>query len=481
MTDLLPRTPMRRDPAGTTGSRARGLATTLMLLAVLLPFGPGAQAQSPTPARPAAASQPPALPSAAPRAPQANELRRSGDFIVAVVNRELVTNGEVLQRAAQAERGATRSGATLPPREELLRIALDQLIDDRAQLSHARDSIGRIEESEVDRAVGAVAAQNQLTVAQLRERLRSDGQDYQRFRDSLRDQMLLDRVRDRDVQARIRISDADIENWLAEQRAKAGLSTELNIAQILITLPENASAAEISERRLRAVHLLQRLKAGEDFAALVREASAGGKDKGGELGMRRADKLPDLFVDAVMPLRPGEVAPQVLRSGAGFHVLKLVDRKEANLAVVQHHARHILLRLGPRLTQDAAVKRLMEYKRLVDARRARFEDLARQHSEDGSAASGGDLGWAGPGQFVPEFEQALLALPAGAVSEPVVSRFGVHLIQLVERRSVDLNVREQREAARNALREAKYDEAYADWAREIRARAYVELRDPPGP
>jgi peptidyl-prolyl cis-trans isomerase SurA len=358
---------------------------------------------------------------------------------------------------------------------------LDQLIDDRAQLSHARETVSRIEDVELDRAVGAVAAQNQLSLAQLRERLRSEGLDYQRFRDNLRDQMLLDRVRERDVQARIRITDADIENWLNEQRLKAGLSTELNIAQILVALPENASIAETSERRLRAVQLLQRLKAGEDFAALVKEASDGSKDKAGELGLRRADRLPDLFVDAVTPLRPGEVAPQVLRSGAGFHVLKLVERKEANLSVVQHHARHILLRPGPQLTQQAAISRLQDFKRQIEARRARFEDLAKQHSEDGSAPTGGDLGWASPGQFVPEFEQVLTALPAGAIAEPLVSRFGVHLIQLLERRNVDLDVRQQREAARNALRESKYEDAYNEWAREIRARAYVELRDPPGP
>lgn len=411
----------------------------------------------------------------------ANNARRAGDHIVAVVNRELVTNGEVLQRAAQVEREMQQAGVTPPPRERLLQETLDLLIDDRAQLSHARETVSRIEEVELDRAVGAVAAQNQLSVAQLRERLRAEGYDYQRFRDNLRDQMLLDRVRERDVQARIRITDSDIENWLAAQRAKAGLSTEFDIAQVLVALPENAGAAEVAERRLRAVQVLQRLKAGEDFAALVREVSDGAKENGGALGLRRADRLPDLFVEAVAPLRPGEVAPQVLRSGAGFHVLKLLARKEANLSVVQHRARHILLRPGPRLTQDAAIARLADFKRQIEARRARFEDLARQHSEDGSAANGGELGWAGPGQFVPEFEQALLALPAGAISEPLVSRFGVHLIQLLERRSVDLGVREQREAARNALREAKYEEAYREWAREVRARAYVELRDPPTP
>jgi len=461
MTDLPPSAPSRRLRAPRLA-----VAAALALLAAGLQL-----AAVPASAQTAAAT----------RAAEAASPRRAGDHIVAVVNRELVTNSEVLQRVAQVEREAARSGTRAPTRDELLRSMLDQLIDDRAQLSHARETVSRIEDVELDRAVGAVAAQNQLNLAQLRERLRGEGIDYQRFRDNLRDQMLLDRVRERDVQARIRITDTDIENWLNEQRLKAGLSTELNVAQILITLPENASITETAERRMRAVQLLQRLKAGEDFAALVREASEGSKDKGGELGLRRSDRLPDLFVDAVSPLRPGEVAPQVLRSGAGFHVLKLIERKEANLSVVQQHARHILLRPGPQLTQQAAIARLQDFKRQIEARRARFEDLAKQHSEDGSAASGGDLGWAGPGQFVPEFEQVLTALPAGAVSEPVVSRFGVHLIQLLERRSVDLDVRQQREAARNALRESKYEEAYNEWAREIRARAYVELRDPPGP
>lgn len=405
--------------------------------------------------------------------------RRSADYIVAVVNRELVTNAEVRQRVEQFERQAARSGGTAPNREVLLRDMLDTLIDERAQLSLARETLGRIEEHEVDRAVSAVAAQNQVNVAQLRDLLRKEGMDYQRFRQNLRDQMLLERVRDRDVQARIRISDSDIENWLQEQRRKAGLSTELNIAQILITLPDGASAAQTSERRLRAVQLLQRLKAGEDFAALVAEASEGNKTNGGQLGLRAAERLPDLFVEAVTPLKVGEVAPQVLRSGAGFHLLQLVERKEASLSVQQQHSRHILLRPGPKLSQSAAIDRLEEYKRQVEAGRARFEDLARRHSEDGSAQSGGDLGWAGPGQFVPEFEEALARLQPQQLSSPVVSRFGVHLIQLLERRQVALSPKEQRESARSALREAKYEEAYTEWARETRARAYVELRDSP--
>lgn len=410
----------------------------------------------------------------------AQAARRSGDYIVAVVNQELVTNSEVQQRLQRAEQDAARNNTRLPDRDTLQRELLDQLIDERAQLSSARDSGIRVDDAEIDRAVTNVAAQNQITVPQLRERLRTEGMDYTRFRTTLRDQIMLERVREREVQARIRINDADIESWLAEQREKNGAATEYNVAQILLSVPENAAPALVAQRRQQGVLLLQRLRAGEDFAALVREASDGSKERGGEIGLRRADKLPDLFVETISPLRAGEVAPQVLRSGAGFHVLKLVERREATLTVSQQHARHILLRPGPKLTQEAAVRRLAGFKRQVEAGTAKFEDLARQHSDDGSAANGGDLGWASPGQFVPEFEQAMTALRPGSIADPVVSRFGVHLIQLLERRDQRLEAREQREMARTALREQKYEDAYTDWAREVRARAYVELRDPPG-
>jgi len=410
----------------------------------------------------------------------AQAARRSGDYIVAVVNQELVTNSEVLQRLQRAEQEAASNNTRLPDRDTLMRELLDQLIDERAQLGAARDSGVRADEADIDRAVTNIAAQNQITVPQLRERLRTEGMDFARFRNNLRDQILLERIRERETQSRIRINDADIESWLAQQREKNGAATEFNIAQILLAVPENASPAVVTQRRQQGVALLQRLRAGEDFAALVREASDAGKERGGEMGLRRADKLPDLFVEAVGPLRAGEVAPQVLRSGAGFHVLKLVERREAALTVTQQHARHILLRPGPKLTQEAAIRRLAGYKRQIEAGTAKFEELARQHSEDGSASSGGDLGWASPGQFVPEFEQAMATLRLGAIAEPVVSRFGVHLIQLLERRDQRLEPREQREMARAALREQKSEDAYGDWAREVRARAYVELRDPPG-
>lgn len=406
--------------------------------------------------------------------------RQNADYIVAVVNRELVTNSEVQQRVERLEQEAARANTQAPSRDALQREVLDQLIDERAQLGVARESGLRIDDAELDRTVASVAAQNQLTVAEMRERLRADGLDYPRFRDNLRDRLLLERLREREVQARLRIVDADIENWLVQQREKSGASNEFNIAQILIAVPESANAADTAARRAVAVNLLQRLRAGEDFGKLVLELSDASKANGGELGLRRGDALPDLFVEAVQPLLAGEVAPQVVRSGAGFHVLKLVERRDATLSIPQTRARHILLRPGPGLSQETVIARLAEFRQRILSGRARFEELARQFSEDGSAASGGDLGWAAPGQFVPEFEQAMQDLQPGGLSAPVVSRFGVHLIQLIERRQVSLDVRQQREVARNALREQKYEETYLEWSRDVRARAYVELREPPG-
>jgi len=454
-----------RKPAR-TAPRATRPAKTPAKTAVPVPAAP-----APAPAASAVAAPPAAEPVG----------RRGGDHIVAVVNRELVTNSEVQLRVQRIEQEAARNNTRLPDRDTLQREVLDQLIDERAQLSQARESGTRVEEAEIDRAIANVAAQNQLSVPQLRERLRAEGMDYLRFRESLRDQIMLERVREREVQGRIRIVDADIEGWLSEQRARNNATTEYNVAQILLSLPENAPADAVAQKRQLAVAILQRLRAGEDFAALVREFSSGAKDNGGELGLRRADRLPDLFVDALVPLRPGEVAPQVLRSGAGLHIIKLIERRDAALTVTQQLARHILLRPGAGLTQDTILSRMTGWKRQIEAGSARFEDLARQYSEDGSAPQGGNLGWAGPGQFVPEFEQALARLRPGQVSDPILSRFGVHLIQLMDRREVRLDVREQREMARNALREQKSEEAYAEWARDVRARAYVELRDPPGP
>ena len=405
----------------------------------------------------------------------------NGDYIAAVVNQELVTAGEVERRIERARIEAGRAGMRLPSDAELQRQALDALIDERAMISSARESGMRVDDLEVDRAVQNIAQQNQISLDVLRQRLLEEGIDYTRFRANLRDQIMIERLREREVYQRIRITDEDIDKVLSEQRAAANVDAPTNIAQILVTLPEGASPAQEAERRARAEAALARVRGGEAFEAVAREVSEDpNRAQGGVIGLRPASRLPDAFVDAVKPLKVGEVAPALLRTGAGFHALKLVARQEVPLGqVTQTRARHVLLRTSPQLNAELAARRLAEYKRQIESGAKSFEDIARQYSEDGSAAAGGDLGWASPGIMVPEFETAMNELALNGISAPVVSRFGVHLIQVLERREVTLEVKQLREQARNVLREQKFEQAYLDWTKELRSKAYVEMREPP--
>lgn len=405
----------------------------------------------------------------------------TADYIVAVVNQELVTNAELQARLARIREDAARSNAKLPPPAELRKQVLGALIDERVLVTHAREVGPKIDEVELDRAVANVAVQNQMTMAQLRARLQQQGIPYNTFRNNVKDQMLLERVREREVNSRIQVSDDEIDALLAQRRAAAGNAPQLDIAQILVTVPEGATPEQVAQRRARAEAALARVKAGESFEKVAREVSDdGNKAQGGVIGMRPADRLPDLFVEAVRTLEPGEITPTLLRSGAGFHVLKLLGRQEgAAFTVQQTHARHILLRVSPQLSVEAAKARIAEFRREILAGTKTFGQLARENSEDGSAAQGGDLGWTSPGTFVPEFEEAMDGLPIDGISEPLVSRFGVHLIQVLGRRQVTLDPKQQREQARNVLREQKFEAAYLDWVRDLRGRAYIELRDPP--
>ena len=404
---------------------------------------------------------------------------QTGDYIVAVVNQELVTAAEVEQRLNRVRAEAQQTRQQLPPPAVLRKQVVDVLIDERVLVTNARESGARIDESELDRAVANIAAQNQLSVPQLRERLRKEGIEYAKFRSNIKDQMMVERTREREVAGRIRVSDAEIDA-LIEERRSGGANAQFNIAQIMVPVPDNATQAMVAERRGVAQAALRRVRGGEDFAAVAREVSQdSNRTAGGEIGMRPADRLPDVFVKAVRALKSGEVSPEVLRSAAGFHVLKLIERKDEAFSVQQVRARHILLRPSAALTSEAAARRLVQFRREILAGGKSFEQLARENSEDSTAAQGGDLGWATAGAYVPEFEEALAALDVGGISEPVATRFGVHLVQVVDRRQVTLDAKQQREQARNILREQKFEEAYVEWLRDLRGRAYIEMRDPP--
>jgi peptidyl-prolyl cis-trans isomerase SurA len=407
-------------------------------------------------------------------------LATPGDYIIAVVNQELVTAVELDRRQAALRQAAQRAGQQVPRADELRKQALDSLVEERVIITHARDQGWRIDEAEIDRAVQSVAAQNQLTQAQLRQRLAADGMDLGRFRASLKDQIAVERTREREVIARIVVSDEDIDRALEAEVAQARASADLNVAQILIRVPDEAPEAVVAERRARAEQALARVKGGEAFDVVAREISEdASRERGGELGLRPADRLPDLFVDSVRNLDAGQVAPALARSGAGFHVLKLVARSGAADvgAVTETRARHILLRTSEQATPEQAARRLQQVKRAIETGERRFEDLAREVSEDGSAAAGGDLGWFGPGVMVPEFEEPASRLAPGQISEPVASRFGVHLIQVLERRRTTIEPAQRREQARNILRERKFQQSYEEWVEELRARAYIEIRE----
>jgi peptidyl-prolyl cis-trans isomerase SurA len=415
------------------------------------------------------------------QAPTAERALRQGDYIVAVVNSELVTANEVEQRSARAREEARRGGGRLPPGDALRKQIVDALIDERVLVTYARDSGLKVDEVELDRAVSSVAAANRIALPELRRRLAAEGIEFGRFRSSLRDQILVERLREREVQARIRLTDAEIDKFVEQQRGVAEAAAELNLAQVLVTVPEGASEATVAERRARIDAALARIQGGADFAAVAREVSEdGNRAAGGVIGMRPASRLPDLFVEATKALKAGAVTAQPVKSGAGFHLLKVVERRDGQAhRVSQTRARHILLRTSAQASAQDAARRLDDLKRQIEAGLRRFEDVAREVSEDGSATGGGDLGWVSPGGLVPEFEEAMNRLAPSAVSPPVASRFGVHLIQVVERRQVELSDKEIREQARAALREQKFESAYQEWAKELRARAYIEMREPP--
>jgi peptidyl-prolyl cis-trans isomerase SurA len=408
---------------------------------------------------------------------------QSADFVVAIVNSEPITNSEVQAAVQRVTEQIKAQRQTLPDAEELRQGVLERLISDRAQLQVAAETGIRIDDAAVDFAEQNLARQNQMEVEAFRQRMAKENIPAAALRAQLRDQLTLTRLREREVDARVRISDQDVEKALVEQQAANSdpFAQEINLAQLLVAVPEKADDKLVSQLQAQAQALLVRIRTGEDFAALVKQHSDADRSRGGEFGLRRADRYPPSFVQATQAVATGGVS-ELVRSGAGFHILKVLERRAPSAlvkSVVQSHANHILLRTGPELSQVAALAKLAEIRQRITSGKTDFASAAREYSQDGSASQGGDLGWASPGMFVPEFEEVMNRLNDGQISNPMVSRFGVHLIQLVERRKVEMSPREVRELIRNQLREAKLEEAYATWTRDVRDRAYVELREPP--
>lgn len=439
--------------------RNPGLLTTVLLSGALFAQSVGAQLAPPT-----------------------GGVQRAADYIVAVVNSEPITNLQVRQEVQRVSKRLAQAQQPLPDARELAEQVLERLINDRAQLQLAREIGVRIDEAAVDDAELSVARQNQVDKAEMYRRLAADGLDRTQFRNQLRDQLMMGRVRDREVAQKVRVSELEIDQYLREQQKNTDVSTmQLNMAHVLIALPDEPSAVQLAAGQAKAQRILERARAQEDFAKLAVEASeAPDARSGGQFGLRAADRYPSLFVDAVRELPVGGLT--IVRSGAGFHVIKLLEKRAPGMpasTTQQTRASHILLRTSAQLGEAAARERLGQIRQRLVAGQVDFATAARQNSDDGSAAQGGDLGWAEPGQFVPEFEDTMNNLAPGQISEPLVSRFGVHLIVVNERRTVTLGAREIREAVRAQLREKKIDDAFLNWAQTLRSRAYVEMRQPP--
>ena len=414
-----------------------------------------------------------------PVAGQSQRAPSAADFIVAVVNSTPITNIELQLRLLRVQQQISRQG-NVPPRSQLLRDVLERLILERAQLQLARELGVAPDDAAVNQAVDNVALQNQVSLEELKRRLSADGVEYLRFRADVRDELTLVRLREREVDSRVKVSEQDIDQFFRDRQAQASAEPErIQLSQILVAVPESATADQVRALQDKARRAVERVRAGEAFASVAAEVSdAPDRAVGGDLGLRPVERLPSLFVDAVRDMKEGALAGP-LRSGAGFHVLQLVkkSRDAAALTVIQTRARHILFKAGPQFNEAAATTKLLEFKRRIEAEQADFAVLARDNSQDGSAKEGGDLGWTSAGMFVPEFEQVMNQLTPGQIADPLVSRFGVHLIQVMARREAPLSEREQRELARNLVREKKIDEAFILWQQEVRGRAYVELRN----
>lgn len=398
------------------------------------------------------------------------------DRVVAVVNSEVVTRLDLDEQVKVALQQLKRQGTPLPARDVLERQLLERMVTAKVLTQSAKDTGLRVDDTQLQRSIERIAQENKTSPEDFRKTLEADGIDFNRFREELRNEILIARLKEREVDSKILITDAEIDNYLKNQQNQGGKDDEYNLSHILILVPEQASPEQIQAKRAVAEKALAQIKEGADF----RQVSAGVSDAqnaldGGPLGWRPAARLPQIFVDSVKTLKVGDVSP-VLRSANGFHIIKLNDKRgnETPVIIQQTHARHILIRLNEVVSEAEAKQRLINLKERIENGTS-FVELARLQSEDASASRGGDLGWLSPGDTVPEFERAMNALEPGQVSDPVQSPFGLHLIQVVERRNEDMSKERQRVLARQAIRSRKSDEAYQEWVRQQRDRAYVEL------
>lgn len=410
--------------------------------------------------------------------PGARQVAAPIDHIAAVVNDDVITRHELDERLGAVAHQLQQQGTPLPAADTLEKQILERMIIDMLQAQFAKETGVRVDETQLDKTLLRIAKDNNFpSLAEFRAKLEEDGVDFKKFREEIRGEIIAARLREREIDSKLVISDSEIDNYLAKQAKQPGKGDEYQLAHILVLVPEQASADKIQASRQRAEQALSQLHGGAEFAQ-VTAGFSDAKDalQGGNLGWRSLDRIPAIFQEVLQSMRPGEISP-VLRSPNGFHILKLIEKrsKGAPAMITQTHARHILIKTSELVPENEAKRRLLEIKQRIDAG-ADFAAQAKLNSEDGSAAQGGDLGWISPGDTVPEFEGAMNALQPGQVSDAVQSGFGWHLIQVLERRNTDVSEEQKRQQARMAIRSFKSDEAYQDWLRQLRDRAYIENR-----
>jgi peptidyl-prolyl cis-trans isomerase SurA len=401
------------------------------------------------------------------------------DRIVAVVNESVVTRHELDTMLKAMVVQLQKQGVQPPPPAVLEKQMLDRIILNQVQLQLAKETGVTVSDNELDQTLRRIAEENKLSLHEFHNALERDGISFKKFRDEIRDEIVLVRLKEREVTNRVSVTEGEVDNFLHTQESSPTQNEEYRIAHILIMVPDQASPSQLQMRRERAEAALTRLNSGVEFAQVAAEFSdAPDAMEGGLLDWRPAAQLTKIFADVLTPMKAGEVTPPI-QSASGFHILKMVDRRSQNQAVTvvdQTHARHILVKISELTSETDAKRRVAELKDRLDNGGAKFEELAKAHSEDASAPTGGDLGWLSPGDTVPEFEQAMRMLKPGEISEPVQSPFGWHLIQVVERRTQDVSKERQRQAARQAIRARKADSAFQEWLQRLRDRAYVEYR-----
>ncbi|TFW23431.1 peptidylprolyl isomerase [Duganella callida] len=445
------------------------------------------------PAKPAATAPAAAAPAAAAAKPVAKKdgtgflpPGESGnvaiDSIVVVVNDDVITQRELANRIKTVTARMKAQNVQMPAPADLRRQLLERMIVERSQLQMAKEYGVRVDDLQLDRSIARIAEAQKMNVQELRNQVEKDGTPFSSFREEIREEIIMQRLREHEVDAKIQISDAEVDSFIAAQKAAAAEQYEINISQIMIRIPDNASAEVIAQRRARAEEVMRQLRTGADFAKMAATYSdASDALQGGAVGWRQPERLPPVFAEALSKLSPGQVTP-IIKSTGAFHILKAVDRRslaeaQAVANVQQTHARHILIKVTPTMSAADAKRKLMELKERLDNHAAKFEDLARLVSQDGSASKGGDLGWLYPGDTMPEFETAMNGLKIGEVSQPVETSFGIHLIEVLERKTDDVSKERDRNNARQALRDRKLEEASEAWQREVRDRAYVEYRN----